>query len=155
MPPTTYSSCRPLLHGNIFSILAENLYAYKALYKDLRHICKSSAAHSLKNIAAYISFLEKMLSIRIFSHFLLNSYNRRVIIRAFASQSGHLRFISLVQSYQKTLKYGIHSFPAWRSAFMGGCGEQAGKLFVCGNPSSSSGWRYDMNGNSVHAINLI
>ena len=25
----------------------------------------------------------------------------------------------------------IHSFPAWRSAFMGGCGEQAGKFACC------------------------
>ena len=50
--------------------------------------------------------------------------------RASASQSVDLGFIPLVESYQKTLKNGIHSFPAWRSAFSGGCGEQAGK-FAC------------------------
>ena len=31
----------------------------------------------------------------------------------------------------KDLKNGIHSFPAWRSAFRGGCGEQAGKFACC------------------------
>ena len=39
-----------------------------------------------------------------------------VVVRASASQSVDLGFIPLVESYQKTLKNGIHSFPAWRSA---------------------------------------
>ena len=30
-----------------------------------------------------------------------------------------------------TLKIGIHSFPAWRSALKGQCGEQAGKFACC------------------------
>ena len=42
-----------------------------------------------------------------------------VVVRASASQSVDLGFISLVESYQKTLKTGIHSFPAWRSAHKG------------------------------------
>ena len=54
-----------------------------------------------------------------------------VVVRASASQSVDLGFIPLVESYQKTLKNGIYSFPAWRSAFMGGCGEQAGKFACC------------------------
>ena len=37
-------------------------------------------------------------------------------MRASASQSVDLGFIPLVESYQKTFKNGIHSFPAWRSA---------------------------------------
>ena len=47
--------------------------------------------------------------------------NRRdgVVVRASASQSVDLGFISLVESYQKTLINGIHSFPAWRSAHKG------------------------------------
>ena len=53
------------------------------------------------------------------------------VVRASASQSADLGFIPLVESYQKTLKNGIYSFPAWRSAFMGGCGEQAGKFACC------------------------
>ena len=59
--------------------------------------------------------------------------NRRdgVVVRASASQSVDLGFIPFVESYQKTLKNGIYSFSAWRSAFMGGCGEQAGKLACC------------------------
>ena len=62
-----------------------------------------------------------------------DSYLRHdgVVVRASASQSVDLEFISLVESYLKTLKNGIYSFPAWRSAFKGGCGEQAGK-FACG-----------------------
>ena len=54
-----------------------------------------------------------------------------VVVRASASQSVDLGFIPLVESYQKTLKDGIYSFPAWRLAFMGGCGEQAGKFACC------------------------
>ena len=54
-----------------------------------------------------------------------------VVVRASTSQSVDLGFIPLVESYQKTLKNGIHSFPAWRSAFSGGCGEQAGKFACC------------------------
>ena len=41
------------------------------------------------------------------------------MVRASASQSIDLGFISQVESYQKTLKNGIHSFPAWRSAKIG------------------------------------
>ena len=64
----------------------------------------------------------------------LSSQNRRdaVVIGASALQSVDSGFIPLVESYQKTLKNDIHSFPAWRSAFSGGCGEQAGKFACCG-----------------------
>ena len=54
-----------------------------------------------------------------------------VVVRASASQSVDLEFIPLVESYQPTLKNGIHRFPAWRSAFIGCCGEQAGKFACC------------------------
>ena len=54
-----------------------------------------------------------------------------VVIRAPASQSVDLGFIPLVELYQKTLKNGIRSFPAWRLAFREGCGEQAGKFACC------------------------
>ena len=54
-----------------------------------------------------------------------------VVVRASASQSVDLGFIPLVESYQKTLKNGIHSFPAWRSALRGGYGEEAGKFACC------------------------
>ena len=39
-----------------------------------------------------------------------------VVVRASASQSVDLGLIPQVESYQKTLKNGNHSFPAWRSA---------------------------------------
>ena len=42
-----------------------------------------------------------------------------VVVRASASQSVDMGFILLVESHQKTLKNGIHSFPAWLSAFRG------------------------------------
>ena len=66
--------------------------------------------------------------------FILFIYNNRrdgVVVRASVSQSVDLGFIPLVKSYRKTLKNGIYSFPAGRSAFMGGCGEQAGKFDCC------------------------
>ena len=54
------------------------------------------------------------------SLYLLKVYRRDgVVVRASASQSVDLGFISLVESYQKTLKNGIHSFPALRSAHKG------------------------------------
>ena len=53
-----------------------------------------------------------------------------IVVRASASQLIDLGFISLVESYQKTLKNGIYCFHAWRLVFMRDCGEQAGK-FAC------------------------
>ena len=52
------------------------------------------------------------------------------MVRAFASQSVDLEFITPVESYQMTLRNDTHSFPAWCSAFGGGCGEQPSK-FAC------------------------
>ena len=54
-----------------------------------------------------------------------------VVVKASASQSVDLEFNPLVESYQKTLKNGIHSFSARRSVFRRGCGEQAGKFACC------------------------
>ena len=54
-----------------------------------------------------------------------------VVVRASASQWVDQRLIPLVESYQKTLKNDIRIFPAWRSVFRGGCGEQAGKFACC------------------------
>ena len=52
------------------------------------------------------------------------------MVRASASQSVDLGLISLVKSYQKTLKNSVLSFPAWCWAFKRG-GEQAGKFACC------------------------
>ena len=54
-----------------------------------------------------------------------------VVVRASASQSVDWGFITQVESYQKILENGIHSFPAWRSAQYEWCGDQAGKLACC------------------------
>ena len=64
MLPATCSSSQPLLHGSIFSMLVENLYSVLRTLKRL-------AAHRLRNIAVYISFLEINAFNRDFS---LNSY---------------------------------------------------------------------------------
>ena len=53
------------------------------------------------------------------------------MVKASSSQSVDIEFVPLIESYQKTLKNSIHSFPAWRSAFREVCGEQAGKLACC------------------------
>ena len=65
------------------------------------------------------------------SYFIKGTRRDGVVVGASASQSVDLGFIPLVESYQKTVKNGIYSFPAWHSAFMGGCGEQAGKFACC------------------------
>ena len=41
-----------------------------------------------------------------------------VVVRATVSRSVDHGFIPLVESYRKTLKNGICSFPAWRTTFM-------------------------------------
>ena len=50
-----------------------------------------------------------------------DSWNALVVIGASASQSVDLGFNLQVESYQKTLRYAIHSFHAWRSALQGWC----------------------------------
>ena len=57
--------------------------------------------------------------------------NRRdgVVVRASASQSVDLGFIPKSSHTKKTLKNGIHSFPAWRSALLSE--KLAGKLACC------------------------
>ena len=54
-----------------------------------------------------------------------------VVVRASAPQSVDLGFIPLVEAYRKTFKNSSYSISAWRSAFMEGCGEQAGKFVCC------------------------
>ena len=44
------------------------------------------------------------------------SRHNGVVVRASPSQSVNLGFIPYVELYQKTLKNGIHIFPAWCSA---------------------------------------
>ena len=51
------------------------------------------------------------------------------MVRASALQLADLGFNFLVESYQNTLKNGIHSFSARCSAFRKGCGEQARLLY--------------------------
>ena len=44
------------------------------------------------------------------------SFEDLVGVRASALHSVGLGFITYFESYQKTLKTGIHNFPVWRSA---------------------------------------
>ena len=52
------------------------------------------------------------------------------MVSASALQSVNLGFISLVESYQKILQNGIHSFPAWRSAHKDNVENKPASLFV-------------------------
>ena len=72
-----------------------------------------------------------LVSLEVINASLKNDRRDGVAVRASASQSVDLGYNPLVESYQKTLKNSICSFPAWRSAFRGGCGEQAGKFDCC------------------------
>ena len=54
-----------------------------------------------------------------------------VVVKASASHLVDRDSIFLFESYQKNLKNGIYSFPAWCSVFKGCCGEQAGKFAFC------------------------
>ena len=53
-----------------------------------------------------------------------------VVIKAFPSQSVHPGFIPQVESYQKTLKNVIHSFPAWHLALRNNVEIKPASLFV-------------------------
>ena len=53
-----------------------------------------------------------------------------VVVSASAAQLVDLGSFPLL-SHSKTLKNGIYSFPARRSAFREGCGEQAGRFNSC------------------------
>ena len=83
--------------------------------------------------SGYVYFVTKVLVADKISHVTHLILNRRdgVAVRASASYSVDLGFNPLVESCQKTFKNCIHSFPAWCSAFRGGCGEQAGKFTCC------------------------
>ena len=48
----------------------------------------------------------------LYMHMLYKLGPNGVVVRASASQSVDLGFILLVESYQKTIKNGIYSFPA-------------------------------------------
>ena len=93
--------------------------------KALRCISASSGGPSKESLSLLNkAFLRSLLIYAsqdgFLSQTLLISHRRDgVVVRAYASQSVDLGFISLVESYQKTLKNGIHSFPAWRSAHKG------------------------------------
>ena len=74
-----------------------------------------------------------MVSLANLENYFLIGVDRRdgVVVRASILQLVDLGFISIVESYQKTFKNGIYSFPAWHSAFIGGCGEEACNFACC------------------------
>ena len=98
------------------------------------NLIKCMYCYLLKNtqVKVHVEGNDKIFtSVKVKSNCKCNYRRDGVVVRASASQSVDLGFIPLVESYQKTLKNVIHSFPAWRSAFRGGCGEQAGKFACC------------------------
>ena len=52
------------------------------------------------------------------------------MVRASASQSVDLGVLSQAESYQKTLKDGIHSFPAWLLAYRDSVENKPASLLV-------------------------
>ena len=140
----TSSPRRPCLnHPNVFCYICGE-YTLQSNRKGVNEFVKCTYLAHFKVMlsdqnkawAPYILYASNVLSIfdsgqkRIESHsalvFQWSGVNRRydVVVRASASQSVDLEFIPLVESCQQTLKNGIYSFPAWCSAFMGGCGRQ-------------------------------
>ena len=88
-----------------------------------------------------------------------------VVVGASASQSVDLGFVSSVESYQKNLNIDIHSFSAWRSAFRGCCGKQAGTLVVslgkalnetppslCGTQVAQTPWNRQLPSECGHSV---
>ena len=71
------------------------------------------------------------------------------MVRASASQSVDLGFISLVESYQKTLKNGIHSFPAWRSAYRNSVENKAASFLVVSLGKTFNGMPLSLCGRQV------
>ena len=61
------------------------------------------------------------------------------MVRASASQSVDLGFISQVESYQKILKNGIHSFPAWRSKHRDSVENKPASLLVVSSGKALNG----------------
>ena len=109
--------------------------AYLAYFKVmLGDQDKAWAPHiDASNVLSILGSAQKRMESHSGLVFQWSGVNQRdsVVVKASASQSVDLEFIPLVESYHQTLKNGIHSFPAWRSAFMGCCGEQAGKFVCC------------------------
>ena len=94
---------------------------------------KSFAIDIYNYLIYFYHYIGNLTTNLIYFYHYIGNFDRRdgIVVRASTLQSVDLGFIPLVESYQKTLKNGIYSFPAWRSAFMGGCGEQAGKFACC------------------------
>ena len=90
------------------------MFLYVLVAKKLRNpFCKFVRQYTFKCMLEIL--------IRSILRYSIRYISRRdgVVVRASASQSVDVGVIPYVESYQKTLKNGIHSFPAWRSAFRG------------------------------------
>ena len=72
-----------------------------------------------------------------------------LVVRAFASQSVDLGFISQVESHQKTLKNGIHSFPAWCSAHRNSVENKPASLLVVSLSKTLNGMPPSLCGKQV------
>ena len=114
MEGETYLS---LMNITLFCIAQTNAFKISLLFSvQLCYFSVNSKAERLLETSKALS-TSKAYVLFTFSYF---CYRRDgVVDRASASQSVDLGFTSLVESYQKTLKNGIHSFPAWRSAHKG------------------------------------
>ena len=75
-----------------------------------------------------------------------------VVVRASASSSVDLGFIPYVESYQKTLKNDIHSFPVWRSAYRDSVENKPASLLVSLGKALNGMPPFLCGGNSLNTL---
>ena len=102
MLPATCSSSQPLLHDSIFSNLAESMYSVLSTLKRL-------AAHHLRNIAVYISFVET----NAFNRDFLAFFTQELLELCFENKYSHDGDGRLLFSRNFNLK----DFFLWRTIF--------------------------------------
>ena len=115
------------------TVAYQNCHKSKLSLRKLLFICchqKSQFVQYILLLGIFpIYLLLRSLLLRLHYHSHLNHF--LILFSSGASTKSSSSLNNTFESYQKTLKNGIHSFPAWRSAFRGGCGEQAGKFDCC------------------------
>ena len=72
-----------------------------------------------------------------------------------ASQSIDLGFIFQIESYQKTLKTGIHSFAAWRSAKRNGVDNKRASFLVVSLGKTHNGMSPCLCGKQVAGLSSL
>ena len=80
---------------------------------------------------------------------MLSNQCNGIVVRASTLQLVDLGFISQVESYQNTLKNGIHSFPAWHSANKDSVKNKLASLLVVSLGETLNGMSLSLCGRQV------